>query len=201
MSLFRNFLTIISMVLALFSAPSLSMADEAELTSLVADLNQKSFNKKGKAVDALVASGDPRVAVIISALSDSNLYIRKSDKKIFITQKGGDGLLLTDAVTGADAGTAAKKALTKIKTNNKLRRKLSAVLGKLTLLNEDDEIRLSAANAVLKSQDQSALETLEQALEQEQNPKIKTVMQTAMAALLVNSDRPIDDKLTALVVA
>ena len=198
MSLFRKYFVIISMTLALFSAPSISMADEAELTSLIANLNQKSFNKKGKAVDALVASGDPRVAVIINALSNSNLYIRKSDKKIFITQKGGDGFLLTDAITGTDAGTATKKALTKIKTNNKLRRKLSAVLGKLTLLNQDNEVRLSAAKAVLKSQDQSALETLEQALDQEQNPEIKTVMQTALAALLINSDRPIEDKLAAI---
>lgn len=195
----RNFLTIFKVILTLFLlVPTVSFADEAKLTALVSDLNQKSFNKKGKAVDALVASGDARVAVIISALANSNLYIKKSDNKIYITQKGGDGFLLTDAVTGADAGTDNKKAFKKIKTNNKLRRKLNALLGKLTLLSEDDATRLAAAKAVLKSRDQSALDTLEQALAQEENTEIKDVMQTARAAIVVSSDRPSTDRVAAV---
>lgn len=199
MPLFRNISLILSLVLAMFMAQaSISYADEAELTALIADLNQKSFNKKGKAVDALVASGEPRVAIIVKAFAESELYFRKSDNKIFIVAKDGDGFLLTDAVTGADAGTDNKKALKKIKTNNKLRRKLSAVLGKLTLLSDDDETRLKAAEAVLKSRDVSALDTLEQAIAQEQVAEIKATMQTAHAAVIVGSDRPVEDRLAAI---
>lgn len=198
MPLIRNFLLILSVLMSLIAGASIVAADEQTLTKLVLDLNQKSFNKKGKAVDALVASGDARVAEIVTALAESNLYVRKTDNKIYITKKGGDGFLLTDAVTGADAGTDNKKALKKIKTNNKLRRKLSAVLGKLTLLSEDDEIRLKAAQAVLKSRDITALETLEKAIEQEKNADIKEVMQTAQAATIAGSDRPIEQRVVAI---
>ncbi|MGL1921885.1 MAG: urea ABC transporter permease subunit UrtB [Hyphomicrobiales bacterium] len=198
MPLIRNFLLILSVLMSLIAGASIVAADEQTLTKLVLDLNQKSFNKKGKAVDALVASGDARVAEIVTALAESNLYVRKTDNKIYIIKKGGDGFLLTDAVTGADAGTDNKKALKKIKTNNKLRRKLSAVLGKLTLLSEDDEIRLKAAQAVLKSRDITALETLEKAIEQEKNADIKEVMQTAQAATVAGSDRPIEQRVVAI---
>ena len=169
-----------------------------DFSSLVEGLNQKSFTKKIKAVEAMAASGHKQVVPVLTALLENRLYFRKNDKKIFIVQSSDGGFALTDAVTGDSAGEAPKASLKKIRTNNRLRRTINSSLGGLSLFNKDDAIRLSAAKSVFKSGPQEALATLDKAIKIEKSDKIKQVMQAARAAIIIKSDADEASKITAI---
>src|SRR6185295_20240995 len=125
---------IVFVLLSCFASASQAWSGEAEIRTSVAQLaTAKGFPEIEKIVRDLAALGDPLVNPALTALADGNLHIRKSDNAIFITRDGGAGIVLTDPVTGKEAGEAAKTDVAKIRVNNGLRRIIRDSLGNLTL--------------------------------------------------------------------
>ena len=174
------------------------MAAAADLAPLVNALGQGDFTAREQAIRALAESGDPRVVAPLEALGKGDLYLRKADRNVFIGKLSGSLYLLSDPLTAADSGTAQKDEIDKIKINNSLRRTLAAVMGGLTLFNPDTEVRRQAALAVLKSGDPALIETLAKAIAQEPDAAVKTLMEAARAATILNSPLPEADKLAAI---
>jgi urea transport system permease protein len=72
-------------------------------------------------------------------------------------------------------------------------------LGGLTLLSPDPVQRLAAAQSVFKAREPNALPTLEKALAAEKDPKIKSALTDARAAVLVTkADAPLDQRFAAI---
>ena len=71
-------------------------AQTADLTGLVNALGPGSFPQHEAAINALVATGDPRAVPVLQALSDGNLYVRKADSKVVFALKSGAGFALKD---------------------------------------------------------------------------------------------------------
>jgi urea transport system permease protein len=180
-------------ILLLFTLPV-----RADLKSAVEALGAAKLDGMEAAIKAVAAEPGPLPQQILSALAEGNLYVRKSDRRIFIAEPDGDALKLIDAVTGSDAGAASKADLTKIKINNALRRVIKAAAGGSALSSPDAAKRLEAAQSVLKSKDASALPALEDAISKEADPKVKAALELARAAALLSSDRPDDQKRAAI---
>ena len=149
-------------------------------------------------VQALAATGDPRVVPVLEALGEGDLYFRKSDNAVFLTKATGAKLSLIDPVSGETVGEEAKGALTKIKVNNNLRRAIRSALGGLTLLSPDRNIRLQAADAVLKSPSAENLGLLDAAIAKETDAAVKTRMETARSVSVLTSDLGADEKKAAI---
>ncbi len=169
-----------------------------DLPSLVNALGQGSFADVEKAISALAATGDPKIVPALEALAEGDLYVRKADQLVFLTQKSGDKLSLIDPVSGQVVGEEDKSALGKIKVNNNLRRIIRTALGGLTLLSPDKAVRLTAAESILKAPSPESLAAVEAALKSETDPSVRSVMEAAQAAALLVSDRPVDEKRAAL---
>ncbi len=63
---------------------------------------------------------------MLAALLDDRLFVRTSDQKVFIVKSADDNLTsfaLVDPVSLKDAGSRQRDDLTKIGTNNRLRRR------------------------------------------------------------------------------
>lgn len=191
-------LAILALVLTIFAAGIAGPAAAAEFDNLLPSLTAKSTSAKLKAVAAVAATGDTRVAPVLDAMIKSRLYYRKADKQVFIVKKSGAVFILTDPLTGKDAGQAAKKELTKIRVDNRLRKAIRGALGGLTLLSPDPKVRLTAADAVFKSRTPESLTVLENALAREVDEKVKAKMQMARAAVLVTSAKQADVRLQAV---
>jgi len=171
----------------------------ADATAAQVDaLGQGGFPEREAAVNALVATGDARVVVVLQALTDGTLYVRKSDSKVVIGAKASGGLALKGPLDGADLGTVASGDVDKIKVNNGLRGKIRTAIGQMTLLSTDRTVRLSAAQSVLKTADPSTLELLKKALAAETDPQIKLVMELAEAVIILKTDAPAEDKKAAI---
>ena len=173
-------------------------AQTADLRSLVDALGQGSFSDTEKQITAIAATGDPAVAPILEALGEGTLFVRKSDKAVFIGTKSGSTYALADPLTGEAAGEAPSGAIDKIKVNNKLRRTLRTALGGLTLMSPDPATRMSAAAAVFQSGDPDAIELIDAALAAEKDVRIARLMREARAAAVLKSDRPDEEKVAAI---
>jgi urea transport system permease protein len=122
----------------------------------------------------------------------------KATGQVVFVKAAGASLALTDPVTGAAAGEIAKGDAEKIKVNNGLRRGLRTIIGQMTLLSDDRGVRLSAAQSVLRDANPDNLELLQSAIAAETDPQIKTVMESAEAAIILKTDATIEAKRAAV---
>ncbi|WP_188515776.1 urea ABC transporter permease subunit UrtB [Alsobacter metallidurans] len=173
------------------SAPSRA----ADLDAAFARIATENFGEIEAAIGDLAATGDPKAAAALQALTDSRLVYAPADKGVFI--KAPDGKF-TDARTGA--APAAEPFGTKpVRVNNRVRRALEAALGSLTLLSPDPAKRLAAAEAVLKSRDSAAIPALDAAIAKETDARIKkTMVQARAAAVLGKADATDAEKVSAI---
>ncbi|MBN9669386.1 urea ABC transporter permease subunit UrtB [Roseibium aggregatum] len=197
MSFSRSLLLFLFLAMGL-TAPALAQSDPEALRPLINELAKGKYDDTQKQIGALVATGDPAVAPALEALGDGDLYFRKSDGMVFIASKAGKGYALTDPLTLESAGEAGRRDVKKIKVNNKLRRVLRSALGSLTLMAPDPAVRKQAAEAVFKSRDPDSIEALDAALAAETDDSVRTVMEQARAAAVLNSDLGDEDKLAAV---
>ena len=171
----------------------------ADLATALKGLDTTKFPEKEKAIAIIVASADPRVANVLSALGDGKLLIRKADRR-FIIGDGSGQLTIVDAATGEALGQTNEGEFDKITINNKIRRQIKAIIGSLTLFATDPETRLKAAEEIFRSRDQAALEPLREALGKETDPAVKLAMEQAVAALILTSAAPEDERLAAITI-
>ena len=182
-----------------FGLISSSSADEAAVRAGLAKFaTAKGFAQIEAVVRELGATGDPAVAKPLAALAEGNLYVRKSDDAVFVASESGGGLALIDPVTGANAGTAAKAELTKIRVNNAVRRAVREASGSLTLGGDDAAARMAAANAIFQKPDPGSIEALDAAIAKESDAAVKARMEQARAASVFNSNLPDADKSSAI---
>ncbi|MGN6287094.1 MAG: urea ABC transporter permease subunit UrtB [Afipia sp.] len=153
-----------------------------------------SFSDSADAVSQLETSGHPRALAIVKALQDGRLYADEASKAVFI--KDADGKTV-DATTGAAA--ALPPDASAVRLNNRLRRRVEAALGSLTLLSPDPATRIAAAQAVYKSHDAGALPAVDAALKKETSSEAKSALENARAAILLfKTDASEADRLVAV---
>ncbi|MBD1547013.1 urea ABC transporter permease subunit UrtB [Roseibium aggregatum] len=201
MSLLRSLALVIGLLVVALGAgsvPAAAQNDTESLRPLINALADGKYKETEKQIGDLAATGNPVVAPALEALSDGDLYFRKSDKQVFITSKSGEGYALTDPLTLESAGEAGKREVSKIKVNNSLRRVIRSALGSLTLMAADPKVRKEAAEAVFKAKDPDAIEGLDTAIAKETNDEVRLVMEQARAAAVLNSDRSDGEKLEAV---
>jgi len=186
--------------LALQVAITLPAAGQNDIRTLVNNLADGGFKETAAGIDALAATGDPRVVPVLEALGEGDLYFQQSDRGVVVAKRGGNGYLLTDPLTGEQVGDVSRYAVKKIRVNNSLRRAIRTALGALTLRSPNRADRLQAAEAVFKSADPDAIEALDAALAVEQDATVSAAMAEARAAAILSSDADLGAKREAIAV-
>ena len=182
-------------LLAVLVAPAFA---QSELGDLIYALASGKLKQRGAQIEAIAATGDIRAVLALQALREGKLYFRKSDDRVFITQKDGKEFRLIDPLTGETVETFGKKTIRKVKVNNKLRRQIGEAVGSLTLLSDVPQTRIATAEALFKSGDPAGLDLLQAALAEENDHAVKAAMERARAAVVLKSDAPDDDKVAAI---
>lgn len=188
MALLRH-LIIVMMLLgtAAMAVPAHAQVADSELSALVDALAPGSFKDREAAIAALVATGDPRAVPVLRVLLDGELYVEDTSAKVVFTANAGGKGARTDPISGAELPELAEAKLGKVKVNNNLRRTLRTAIGQMTLLSQKDDVRLAAAQSILRDADPENLELLDSAMAAETQPAIALVMAQARAAIVVKS--------------
>jgi len=164
-------------------------ADTSEnLSSLLLKLIPANYSEKEGIIYSLVELQDKRVRPVLKALMQSDLYYTTADEKVVITHEQDDGYLLVDALSGESLGVVNKDTISKIKTNNHLRSVLRGEIAKLSLKDDDKDVRLAAVLEIMQDMDVDSAELLKKAMATEKAETVKDGMQTALALYELGSD-------------
>jgi urea transport system permease protein len=170
-----------------------SPGDANFLASLDA-LRDASFEDKDAIIDKLIQGAHPNAQVVLTAFLEDRLYFRNDDQKVVFAKPAPDDateLELIDPVTLKSAGSAPEDNLTKIGTNNHLRRTLKTALARFALSSPDAKIRLAAARDIEQDLDESNVKMLRERSGVETDSRVKQEIDNGLAlAALDGSDTP-----------
>ena len=166
---------------------------DANLVATLGELRDATFEDKEKVIDKLVQSGNPNVRAILTGLLEDRLYSRNDDQRVFLVKSAAaedsSSLDLIDPVTLKSAGPAAVDNLTKIGTNNHLRRILQTTLARFGLSSTDPSVRLGAALDMEQNLDEGNVQLLRERYGVETDSSVKKEIATGLAlATLDGSD-------------
>jgi urea transport system permease protein len=177
---------------AIFVAPLRAQTSNDQFTAAVSQLRDATFADKETIVGQLVDGRQPGALGVLSALRDDRLFVRDQDARVFIVTSADDGLAafeLIDPATGKPAGSESRAGMTKIGTNNRLRRVLRTAIARFSLASPDVSVRLDAVKELLRALDDSSIELLKQREPIETDQTVKKEIDTGLAlAALEGSD-------------
>ena len=175
------------LLLASRSAGPLYAQSSTDATFLAAlgELRDASFEDKPNIVEKLVQSGHPNAQAALTALLQDRLYFRNADMKVFLVKSAATEdtttLDLIDPVTLKGSGPASTDDLTKIGTNNHLRRVLQTTLARFGLSNPDASVRLDAVRSMEQDLDEGNARLLRERSGVENNSRVKSEIDTGLA--------------------
>jgi urea transport system permease protein len=163
---------------------------DASFLSTLGELREASYSDKASIAERLSQTGHSSVRAVLTALMEDRLYFRNNDQKVFIVKSADeDPLKLVDPLSLKDAGSAPADSLTKIGTNNALRRTLRTTVAHFALSSPDVAVRLAAVQDMLRSLDDATVALLRERLGVETNSGVKKEIATGLAlATLDGSD-------------
>jgi len=166
-----------------------SSSDGTFLATL-GQLRDASFPDRENILDKIAQSGHPNVRVVLTAFLEDRLYFRNADQQVFLvkTAAGEDTttLDLIDPLTLKGAGPASVDDLTKIGTNNHLRRILQTTLARFGLSSADASVRLDAVRSIEQDLDESNAQLLRDRASVETNSKVKNEIAAALALVALD---------------
>jgi len=183
----------LSLLLAtlLLGASLSAQSEDDRFGAAVAELRDASFVEKEAIVERLVAGGHPSTRQVLGALLEDRLYVRQPDQRIFIVKSAEDSLAsfdLVDPLALQDAGTAPRETLTKIGTNNRLRKMLKTSVARYDMSSADPTVRLGAVTEMLRSLDEPSIALLREHADSESDFRVKQEIETGLALTALDGD-------------
>jgi urea transport system permease protein len=164
--------------------------NDASFLATLGQLRDATFDDKEKIVEQLAQSGHPYVRAALTALLEDRLYFRNSDQKVFLVKSaaGEDSttLDLIDPVTLKVAGPASADSVTKIGTNNRLRRVLQTTLARYGLSSADPSVRLAAVRSIEQNLDEGNVQFLRDRVAVETNSGVKNEIAIGLALVALD---------------
>ena len=188
-------LLLVPVVVSLFMAAAVP-ARADDFGSLVGALGSDTFAEKERAIIGLGNLGDARAVPILRALGDDRLRTGPNNRILIVG--ANDPSKLTDALTGEAVTGVAPDSLDRIIVNNRLRGRIEAALGGLTLFSPDRDTRLAAARDALKHPSSENQARLQKAVASESDAEVKAAIQTSLAAAELMEGSSKDAQLAAI---
>jgi urea transport system permease protein len=159
--------------------------------ALVAQLGSESTDDKIAAIEQLSISTDPLAAALLRALADGDVYTLEDGKVIIVS---GDKAV--DAATGAGIAPIPESR-DQLIVNNRLRKAMETAQAGGKLFAPERSARLAAARDLQASATPAQLPLLRDARNKEVDPAIKEVLDLAIAAASLRSDK-LEERISAI---
>jgi urea transport system permease protein len=187
-------------MLAAFSHAESDTSTEAKeafhntLPAMTQALIKASYKEKADIIDSIAAIEDDNKLLILQSLLDNKLYYqKKSQDRILIVDmalvKAKKPNAMLDAFSQEDVAGLSKRAVKRIGVNNALRRNLRSHLSLLKITHPDSNVRIAAAQNLLKDSTGIDLAFVEKTLKNEKNPQVIDILKTARGLMLLKTDQ------------
>ena len=165
-------------------APLAAQAPDEAFSTAIGELAEATFLDKEAIAERLIAAGHPRARDVLTALLEDRLFVRNADGKVFIvktTEGDRASYDLVEPLSFADAGSTPPDTLTRIGTNNRLRRSVRTALAQFGLASADAAVRLAAVKDMLRSLDEPTVALLRDRRAVETDTGVREAIETALA--------------------
>lgn len=142
------------------------------------------FEQKAEIARQIVESGHRSARPTLTALLEDRLYCRNQDQKVFLIKpvsEDASTVELIDPLTLKDAGTASQDDVTRVITNNHLRRVLETMLARFGLSSSDPSVRLKAVEDVERDLNEGNVQLLRERSARERDFKVKKEIALGLA--------------------
>ncbi len=164
--------------------------DDAGFLSALGELREAAYSDKASIAQRLIQSGHPRVHDALTATSfEDRLAFRNDDNRAAILKSAeGDPVILIDPLSLKESGPVAADSITKVGTNNTLRRTLRTELARFSLASPDAAIRLQAVREISQSLDENTLALLRDRSAVEPNVAVRKEIATGLSLGTLDGD-------------
>jgi urea transport system permease protein len=190
---YRGLWLLVLLLTAALPRPAFAQSPDEQFLATLGELREASFPDKAAIIDRLSGTNHPRVRQALTALLEDRLYYRISDQKIFIAKSGDETLAsleLIDPLSLKDAGAGARDDLTKVSTNNGLRRVLRTAVARFALSSPESSVRLAAVTEMMRALDEASLALLRERIGVETDPGVKAEIETGLALAALDGGDP-----------
>jgi urea transport system permease protein len=171
--------------LFLFARPLCAQIADEAFTGWLGGLRDGSYLDKEQIVEQMTASGHPSTRATLAAFIEDRLFARNGDQRVFLVVSADDALTtlaLIDPLTLRPDGAASRDDLTKIGTNNRLRRVLRMAIARFDLDSADVDVRREAVKSLLSGTiDDAVAALLQQRLGVERDGTVRREIETGLA--------------------
>ena len=137
-----------------------------------------------------MATGHSSAGALLTAMLEDRLFI-KEDQTVVIARSIDESLTafeLLDPVSLRAVGSASPDALTKIGTNNRLRRFLRTTVARFALASPDPTVRLAAVKDMMRTLDDATVELLRARAGVENDDAVAREIETALALAALDGE-------------
>lgn len=132
------------------------------------------------AVAALGRSPHPRSGVVLEALADGALYLRRDDQRVVIAARDGREYRLTDAASGTALPPAGRRDVSRITANNALRAQIDRVVARAGLTHGDAAVRQAAVEGLGDDPSADTIALLRELLPGERTDRVRDAITTVI---------------------
>ncbi len=195
----RHFIAVCFTLLAVFSVPSsaqslspvipLAEGTEQQLQHLT-----RSKLKQSLAILKIIAETEGgNMSGLFNTLLAGNLYFIKENQQLIAVSKAGTFKSYRDLLSGNTLDEPPKKAIKKIRVNNKIRVFLRNLIAQLQLSADNPEDRVLAIKSLLNDLNPSTIKIIAKKRTNETNQSVKTLMDLALTIdTALNAELAID---------
>jgi len=169
------------------------LPSDAGFAGRIGALCNATFEEKNKIVESIVQSGHPSAQPTLTALLEDRLYCRSQDQKVFLIKPAPEDsptFNLIDPLTLKDAGSASTDDITRIVTNNHLRRVLETVLARFRLSSPKASVRLQAVKEIERDLNEGNVQLLRERSAIETSSKVKKEIGIGLGLASIDSSDP-----------
>ena len=171
------------------SESSWAQMDDDTFRGIVAELGDANFREKEAIAERLLESGHPGVRDVLTALMNGRVFMGGQNAVAFIVESTEEELTeftLLDPANQRVLGTSPASELSRVITNNQLRRFLRTVVPRFSLASPDAEVRLEAVRQIMRALDATAIELLRARIGLEDDERVLYEIDTALALSMLD---------------
>ncbi|WP_245586114.1 urea ABC transporter permease subunit UrtB [Solimonas soli] len=171
------------------AAAAAAVGDLQQPAALVAALPDASYADKQAICERLVQTAGAQAGPVLRALLDGRLYSDAHHRVVVVEgESESETVPIHDPFSGAALGSAASADLSRIGSNNMLRKTLKGLLAQLDLADVDPARRLAAVQESLRSLDGATIDALRARRDQEPDDKVRRAIDVGLATADLASD-------------
>lgn len=153
-----------------------------QLAYVVKQLPKSNLRKMAPLIEQLYQTNEPQIRDILQFMLDGELYYIKANKQVVHAQASATNMYqLTDILTLQPLLEVKKSLISKIKTNNSLRKTLRSLIAKIDLTNTNKEVRLQAVQQLLRAPSKETSAIISELVDSEQDKYVRALMATTLS--------------------